>query len=402
MEEKMGTLVKEKMKRRVYIAGDNIVNSLGYSTKEVMRHVESGITGFNIYNDRSLTPVPLPLSLIDTSLLTARFMDILERYHPEMNEKHFTRLEKMFIISIDDALKEIEKDIYGSKSLLIISSTKGNIDLLEERIRDSQDPIRIYLWKMADVIGSFFGFVNRPVVVSNACISGVLALSTAARMIEAGLYDHIVVAGGDLLSEFVISGFLSFQALSPEPCKPFDVARNGLSLGEGCGTIVLSSIFKKSTSITVSGSAVTNDANHISGPSRTGEELSLAIMRTLNEATLKPEELNFVSAHGTATLYNDEMEAKAIGIAGLEPVPINSFKGFWGHTLGAAGVIESVATICSMESNLLYTSAGFKEPGIPAPLNVIKKNIRTQVQTCLKIASGFGGCNAAIVFQKFD
>ena len=253
---------------------------------------------------------------------------------------------------------------------------------------------------MADVIGSFFGFVNRPVVVSNACISGVLALSTAARMIDAGLYDHVVVAGGDLLSEFVISGFLSFQALSPEPCKPFDIARNGLSLGEGCGTIVLSSIFKKSTSITVSGSAITNDANHISGPSRTGEELALAIVRTLNEATLNPEEVNFVSAHGTATLYNDEMESKALGIVGLDPVPVNSFKGYWGHTLGAAGVIESVATIRSMESNLLFSSAGFDEPGVPVHLNVIKRNIRTPLQNCIKIASGFGGCNAAIVFRK--
>ena len=165
---------------------------------------------------------------------------------------------------------------------------------------------------MADVIGSFFGFVNRPVVISNACISGVLALSTAARMIDAGLYDHVVVAGGDLLSEFVISGFLSFQALSPEPCIPFDIARNGLSLGEGCGTLVLSSENKKSTAVTVSGSAVTNDANHISGPSRTGEELAMAIGNALKEAGINPGEVSFVSAHGTATLFNDEMESKSL------------------------------------------------------------------------------------------
>ncbi len=246
----------------------------------------------------------------------------------------------------------------------------------------------------------FFGICKPALVVSNACISGVLALSTAARMIEAGLYDHVVVAGGDMLSEFVISGFLSFQALSPDPCRPFDIARNGLSLGEGCGTIALSSIFKKSTAITVSGSAITNDANHISGPSRTGEELALAIVRALNESTLNPEEVNFVSAHGTATLYNDEMESKALGIVGLESVPVNSFKGYWGHTLGAAGVIESIATIRSMESNLLFSSVGFEEPGTPVKLNVIKKNINTPIQNCIKIASGFGGCNAAIVFSK--
>ncbi|MGA2824227.1 MAG: beta-ketoacyl synthase N-terminal-like domain-containing protein [Bacteroidales bacterium] len=386
--------------RPVYIAGDNIITSLGLTTPEVIRKVKSGIIGFQKYDDRSLTPTPVPLSLVDMDLLTPKFREILDMRHPEMREEHFTRLEKMFIVSIHDAVKEIETDLYGSNSLLVISSTKGNIDLLEEGKKDFPDPGRIYLWKMADVITSFFGFVNRPVVISNACISGVLALSNAARMIDAGLYDHIVVAGGDLLSEFVISGFLSFQALSPEPCKPFDINRNGLSLGEGCGTVVISSEIKKSTVLIVSGSAGTNDANHISGPSRTGEELALAIRNALKEAGLKPDKVSFVSAHGTATLYNDEMESKALEIAGLQDIPVNSFKGYWGHTLGAAGVIESVATIHSMESNLLFRSAGFNIPGVPVSLNVIRENFHTPVQNCLKIASGFGGCNAAIVFRK--
>jgi 3-oxoacyl-[acyl-carrier-protein] synthase-1 len=253
---------------------------------------------------------------------------------------------------------------------------------------------------MSGLIGAFFGFVNQPLVISNACISGVLALSTAARMIDAGLFDHIVVSGGDLLSEFIISGFLSFQALSPEPCKPFDIARNGLSLGEGCGTLILSSELKKSIPVVVSGSASTNDAHHISGPSRTGEELAMAIGKALQEAGISPGEVSFISAHGTATPYNDEMESQALGIAGLQHTPVNSFKGYWGHTLGAAGVIESIATLRSMESNYLFQSAGFSETGVSVPLNVIRENICTPVQNSLKIASGFGGCNAAIVFRK--
>jgi 3-oxoacyl-[acyl-carrier-protein] synthase I len=384
----------------VYIAGDNIITSLGITTREVIQQLESGITGFQKYDDRSLTPTTMPLSLANTDLITAKFREILELRHPEMREEHFTRLEKMFIASIYDAITEIESDLYRSNSLLIISTTKGNIDLLEEGKKNFTDPDRIYLWKMADVIGSFFGFVNRPVVVSNACISGVLALSTAARMINAGLYDHVVVAGGDLLSEFVISGFLSFQAISPEPCKPFDIARNGLSLGEGCGTMVLSSGLKKSIVVTVSGSAITNDANHISGPSRTGEELAMAIGSALKEAGINSAEVSFVSAHGTATLFNDEMESQALGIAGLQHIPVNSFKGYWGHTLGAAGVIESIATIRSMESNYLFRSAGFNETGVSVALNMIQENVHTPVQNCLKIASGFGGCNGAIVFHK--
>jgi len=388
------------MMKPVYIAGDNIITSLGITTQEVIHQLESGINGFQRYDDRSLTPTPVPLSLVHRDLLNSKFLEILVTRHPEMHEEHFTRLEKMFIVSIHDAIKETEPDLFGSDSLLVISSTKGNIDLLEEGNKNFQDPGRIYLWKMADEIGSFFGFANRPVVISNACISGVLALSTAARMIDAGLYDHVVVAGGDLLSEFVISGFLSFQALSPEPCRPFDIARNGLSLGEGCGTVVLSSKLKKSTAVIVSGSAITNDANHISGPSRTGEELAMAIGNALKEAGINPAEVSFVSAHGTATLYNDDMESKSLEIAGLQHTPVNSFKGYWGHTLGAAGVIESIATIRSVESNCLYRSAGFTEIGVPVPLNMIRENIYSPVQNGLKIASGFGGCNAAIVFRK--
>ena len=388
------------MMRPVYIAGDNIITSMGFTTREVIHQLESGINGFQKYDDRSLTPTPVPLSLVHRDLLNAKFLEILVSCHPEMQEEYFTRLEKMFIVSIHEAVKETGTNLFGSNSLLVISTTKGNIELLEEGKKDFPDPGRIYLWKMADVIGTFFGFVNRPVVVSNACISGVLALSTAARLIDAGLYNHIVVAGGDLLSEFVISGFLSFQALSPEPCKPFDINRNGLSLGEGCGTVVISSEFKKSTVLTVSGSAITNDANHISGPSLTGEELAMAIGNALKEAGLKPDEVSFVSAHGTATPYNDEMESKALEIACLQDIPVNSFKGYWGHTLGAAGVIESIATIRSMENNLLFRSAGFNELGVPVPLNVIRENVHTPVQNCLKIASGFGGCNAAIVFRK--
>ena len=132
--------------RPVYIAGDNIINSLGLTTPEVMRKVESGITGIQKYEDRSLTPTPVPLSLVNTDLLTAKFREIMGVRHPEMREEHFTRLEKMFIVSIHDAVKEIETDLYESNSLLVISSTKGNIDLLEEGKKDFHDPGRIYLW----------------------------------------------------------------------------------------------------------------------------------------------------------------------------------------------------------------------------------------------------------------
>ena len=251
------------------------------------------------------------------------------------------------------------------------------------------------------MVRNFFGFSQNPVIISNACISGVAAILTGARYIRSGSFSHVIVAGGDILSEFVISGFQSFQSLSPEPCRPYDISRNGLSLGEGSGAMVLTDLRPQDQPVVkVLEGSVTNDANHISGPSRTGEELGLAMQTAMERSGLRPADVDLISAHGTATPFNDEMESRAITIAGLSHVPVNSLKGYWGHTLGAAGVIESVASVHSMIHGTLTASAGFSTLGVPENLNVIKLTVPATLRTCLKTASGFGGCNAAVIFQK--
>jgi len=140
-----------------------------------------------------------------------------------------------------------------------------------------------------------------------------------------------------------------------------------------------------------------NDANHISGPSRTGEGLFLVTDRVMKNSPSMPD---FISAHGTGTLYNDEMEAIALTRAGLQNIPVNSFKGYWGHTLGAAGVIELAMCVHSMNNNVLFPTKGFREPGLENKLNVIDRVIKTEVNACLKTASGFGGCNSALYLFK--
>ncbi|MEI6456971.1 MAG: beta-ketoacyl synthase, partial [bacterium] len=152
--------------------------------------------------------------------------------------------------------------------------------------------------------------------------------------------------------------------------------------------------------ISSGGSASSNDANHISGPSRTGQELSHAINVSLEEAGMKPGDISYISAHGTATPFNDEMESKAVSLSGLSDVPLNSFKGYWGHTLGAAGIIESAAAIHSLKKNMLFRSAGFDSPGVSEKITVIEQHARAVLRSCLKTASGFGGCNASIIFEK--
>jgi len=386
----------------VYITSDNIITSLGFTTGENITSLNDHVIGLKLVEDPDLSPSPVVLSKIDPVILEMRFSVLLDQYKKNAPSTRFTRLEKMFLLSIADVLSKTDISPSNPRSLLVLSTTKGNIELLEERHKLSFNHRRIYLWELGRIIGDFFNFRNVPILISNACISGLVAIITAARFIQNDRFDHAIVAGGDIASGFVISGFQSFQSLSPVPCKPFDHHRAGLSLGEGCGAMALTSAPSETIGnpVRFAGGSVTNDANHISGPSRTGEELSLAINRALTMASLSPGDIGYISAHGTATLYNDEMESKALGLSHLSHVPVNSFKGYWGHTLGAAGMIESIVAIHSLRSGQLFQSAGFEEPGVPVPLNVLTRHETHSIHGCLKTASGFGGCNAAIVYQK--
>jgi 3-oxoacyl-[acyl-carrier-protein] synthase-1 len=319
----------------------------------------------------------------------------------------YTRFEQLLMASLSRALQQTGADPENKKTLLIISTTKGNISLLETEAFSDGLRQRVSLSASAKKLADHFHFQNPPLVVSNACISGVLAIITAMRFIHAGVYDTVVVAGADVITKFVFSGFQSFQALSNGVCKPFDASRDGINLGEAAATIILSSqlantkdAVKDHEVIKVLSGAVSNDANHISGPSRTGDELCRCITQSLQDAGLQPGDIDFISAHGTATLYNDEMESKAIAAAQLGSKPANSLKAFYGHTLGAAGLIESIISVESLMQNTVIPTKGFEVMGVSKEINICHKIIHAPLQKCLKTASGFGGCNAAVIFGK--
>jgi 3-oxoacyl-[acyl-carrier-protein] synthase I len=376
----------------VYISAENIITPLGFTTGENGAALLAGKTGIRLIEDEKMAPLPFYASLIDSMLLREKFSAI-------DNPEKFTRFEQLAICSLKDALSATDLDLTGTRTLFILSTTKGNIDLLEKDHGTDNVNEKIYLWHTARLLQRFFNFRNEPVVVSDACISGVQAIITGSRMIRAGHYDNVIINGTDIISEFVLSGFNSFKSLSTGPCRPFDKTRDGLSLGEGSGTIILTSNPSASgrKNIVAGDGFSTNDANHISGPSRTGEGLFIAITRVLKNS---PSTIDFISAHGTATPYNDEMESIAITRAGLQLVPVNSFKGYWGHTLGAAGIIESIMSIYSISNSILFNTEGFREQGVTNPLNIINASTGREINNCLKIASGFGGCNTAILFQK--
>ena len=372
----------------VFVESHNILSSLGFSSAENYQNVVIGNSGLQEYVDTPLSPVPLMASIIDAQKLKDEFSKIGK-------STDYTRFEQMCILSISKALETSQVDPTSKRTLFLMATTKGNVELLDDR--KGFEPNRLYLWHTAKVIADFFSFEQTPVVVSNACISGVSAIVVAKRLIDAGQYDHAVVVGADAISRFVVSGFQSFQSLSLQRCRPFDANRDGLNIGEAAATIIITNKpTQTNENLTeIVRGAMHNDANHISGPSRTGEGLYLAITDALQE-----ESVDFISAHGTATPYNDNMESVAISRAKLNHIPVNSIKGFFGHTLGAAGVLESIIAIESMRNNTVIKTLGFEEYGVSEEIEIARNNYDKNIGSILKLASGFGGCNAALLMKK--
>ena len=380
-----------KIMKDVFIASENILSPLGLTAADNFMQLNKLISGVKLHDDTAVSPYPFYAALFKEGDL---FLN-------KLYEEKYTKFEKLLITSINDALqKDSSIDATDKKSVLIISSAKGNISLLETEAYNKELENRIALNTSAKLVAAHFNFANKPIVISNACISGLVAIITGMRLIQSGQYDTAIIAGADVISKFILSGFQSFQAVSSSRCKPFDVARNGINLGEGAGTIILSCNKRYDGAIKIAGGSISNDANHISGPSRTGEELNFAITKAIKDAHLSTTEIDFISAHGTATVYNDEMEANAITLSNLQQVPVNSLKGYFGHTLGAAGIIESVVSIYSLKQNMVLPTLGFQNAGVTKPINICTALYKAPLQNCLKTASGFGGCNAAIVISK--
>ena len=322
----------------VYCIGHSIISPLGEGSQTNLEAVQAGRSGLRLYTSRFADVEPFCASLFEEA----------QSFVP------------LCIRSIEMAITNYQLPITNLQdTVFIVSTTKGDqLDLLTP----------------AQAIARHFGNPNAPIVVSNACTSGVCAQITAKRLLEAGLYEHAVVVGCDIQTRFIVSGFQAFKALSPEPCQPFSPDRKGLNLGEAAATIIYS---RQPSAISIQpdwileAGSIHNDANHLSAPSRTGEGAYRCLMDVMEG--LQPQDIDLLGVHGTATLYNDDMERIAIERAGLQEVPISALKPFFGHTMGAAGVVETI--LCAL---------------------IAKSKIKNQKSQIIKMLSGFGGVNAAI------
>jgi 3-oxoacyl-[acyl-carrier-protein] synthase-1 len=379
----------ELMNKKVYITATNCITPLGFDVQSNINAMLEGNSAIQYHDDLMLLDQPFCSAIIDDKKLTNAF-ELIDK------SKAYSRLEKMLILALNSIVNRSE---ITSRTAFILSTTKGNIVKLENQNNTIESA---QLAVLAKKIANYFGFITEPIVVSNACVSGALAIVVAKRMIKAGVYDDAYVLAGDEVSKFVLSGFKSFQAMSEKPCKPFDKNRDGVTLGEAAAAVYITADESKLgiESIQILGDGSVSDANHISGPSRTGEGLFRSIESALKEAKLTAEQIDFISAHGTATIFNDEMESIAFNRSHLEQVPMNSYKGYFGHTLGTSGLLEIVISIASTNKNLLFASKGFVDLGVTQPIAVIDINSKKNIRYFLKTASGFGGCNTAVVFYK--
>lgn len=372
--------------KKVYINDANCITPLGFDLECNWQAIQRGETGIALI-DQLGGLTDFYASKIDDDKLNQAFSK-LGKINLETS-----RLEKLLFLALDPMVQK--RGIHANTGL-IISTTKGNIDFLETAY-----PLEADMNILAKKIANRYGFSTEPILVSNACVSGVLAISVAKRMIQMDQFDDVYVVAGDILSEFVVSGFNSFQAMGNTACKPYDVNRNGVSLGEASAALYVARDQEKQ-SVEIIGDASIGDANHISGPSRTGEGLYQSVCRALAEAGIESDAIDMISAHGTATVFNDEMEAIAFHRLGMQHIPLHSLKGYYGHTLGASGLLEVVMAIMAMSQDSLIVSKGFEAQGTSEKLNVTTKNQIQKSNRILKTASGFGGTNAAIILEKVN
>jgi len=282
--------------------------------------------------------------------------------------------------------------------LFVYCAAKGDVSSIENNTDLSGALLHSQARKAAELLGFK---PSRIIVVSSACASGAIAVQTAKEMLERGLYTTAAVFGYDVISRFVVSGFYSLNALSAKQARPFDKSRDGLNLGDGAALSIFTYREPRDGDVIVAGAGCSNDANHRTGPSRTGEGLFRAAKAALDDCSGYSPVIGAVKCHGTATVYNDAMEAKALALLFEKIPPCYSLKGAIGHTSGAGSLMEILLASCFMKIGKVPPTAGFQESGVDEPVQVCARGQDFQGNSVLCLSAGFGGVNAAVVLREF-
>lgn len=309
------------------------------------------------------------------------------------------------------ALSEARKNLGGltlapERIGFVLSTTKANIEALERLMdgRPCSECARRHLQPelLAEDLAEEHGARGPRQTVSTACTSGTVALQRGAKLIQRGAADAVYVVGVDHLSAFVVAGFTALKAIDPVGSRPFDRERCGLSPGEaGAAIVLVRGDLVPAAGVELCGWGSSNDANHMTGPSRDGSGLALAIRGALRTANLRAADIDYINVHGTGTPYNDAMEAAALrAIFGEACPPVSGQKGMLGHTLGAAGVVESIVCALALRENFLPGTPRLSNIADGMPASLVKEpRAAGRLRHVLKLSTGFGGVNCALVMR---
>jgi 3-oxoacyl-[acyl-carrier-protein] synthase II len=392
----------------VAVVAAGVVSPLGFGLSETLDSLRrsqdcvSPVTRFSVAQCRCKTAGQVP----DDRLLAGR------GEAPRSRRLH--RASHMMI----QALKEVlAQEPRFEPELTVIGTTSGGMSYGEHyyrSLRQARDLRRAPTWianypAQKPVIDAHetFGISAPCQVIANACASGTNAIGHAFECVRSGRYERVLAGGYDALSELVFTGFDSLQASTPEKCRPFDRQRTGMVLGEGAailGLENLDSAHQRGAPVLaeIIGYGISTDNFHITQPDPTGIGAQQAMQQALQSARVSAEEVDYINAHGTATLFNDAAEGKAI--SGLfNGVPVSSTKGMMGHSLGAAGAIEAVICLLALQHQFLPPNINFGALDDHLNLNIVANEARAAVlRTALSNSFGFGGTNASILMRTFE
>lgn len=245
------------------------------------------------------------------------------------------------------------------------------------------------------------GLSGPNMTINTACSSSAKVFATAARWLQAGIADAVLVGGADTLCMSVLQGFHSLQLVSQQPCRPFDAQRDGINLGEGAGFALLTLDAENDRNgIRLSGYGESSDAHHMSHPHPEGAGARLAIEQALARAALKPENIGYINLHGTASRANDHIEGNLVGRMFPPQTLASSTKGWTGHTLGAAGILEAIFAIEALTTGLVPGTLNLDRLDPEITLSISAGNTRASMQHVMTNSFGFGGNNACLIFSK--
>ncbi|MEP6673360.1 MAG: beta-ketoacyl-[acyl-carrier-protein] synthase family protein [Chthoniobacter sp.] len=394
---------------RVAVTAIGVVSPLGLGSEETVRALRAGHDGvapvmaFDVSKTRCKTA-----GLVDVAKLVARVGAVNgERAH----HRHPASLMMMA------AASEVREGDRGfDPELLVIGTTSGGMSFGEAFYRAQVEKKRRTPARAAWLANYL---PQKPVldaeeawpcaapsqIIANACASGTNAVGHAFRLVRAGQYRRVLCGGYDAISEMVFVGFDSLQASTAEKIRPFDKARTGLVLGEGAALLALEemeSARRRGAPILaeVTGYGISTDNHHLTQPHPSGIGPRQAMERALADARRAAAEVDYINAHGTATIFNDATEGTAIAELFGERVPVSSTKSMMGHSLGAAGAIEAAFSVLALRGQFLPPNIHFQELDPAWRLNIVANAARdAQLRCVLSNSFGFGGTNATIVIE---